>query len=220
MNRLCTRTPLRPGATATLSPRVASVGGRRQILPLTAAWPSRPGARSAAPFITALGHRSLPQRQLVLAAVSPTDADGAHAPAPHDDGAASPSSSSTPEGAQASSSAARAAAAAATAADKAAAVADKAATLAAAAAVEKAGIAEHMDKAAKLIDEILEEIMRELFAEQVRVDLATRSGLRSASLKLPCIQAFTVRACLLVGCQRQRACPPSKESRPGPPSIL
>ena len=208
-----------------MAPRAASVGGRRQVLPLTAAWPSsRPDARSAAPFIRALGHRSLPQRQLVPAAVSPTDADGAHAPAPHDDGAASPSSPSTPEGAQASSSAARAAAAAATAAaaaaDKAAAVADKAATLAAAAAVEKAGIAEHMDKAAKLIDEILEEIMRELFAEQVRVDLATRSGLRSASLKLPCIQAFTVRACLLVGCQRQRACPPSKESRPGPPSIL
>ena len=52
--------------------------------------------------------------------------------------------------------------------DQAAAAVDKAATLAAAAAVEKAGIAEHMDKAAKLIDEILEEIMRELFAEQVR----------------------------------------------------
>ena len=186
MNRLCKRTPLCPGANATLPPRAASVGGRRQILPLTAAWPSsRPDALSAAPFIRALGHRSLHQRRLVLAAVPAADADSAHEPAPHADGEGAPALPSTPEGGQAASSAATAAASAAAAsassaakaaADKAAAVADKAATLAAAAAVEKAGIAEHMDKAAKLIDEILEEIMRELFAEQVRVDLATRSG--------------------------------------------
>lgn len=34
-------------------------------------------------------------------------------------------------------------------------------------AMDKAVIAEHMDRAGKLVDEMLEEIMRELFAEQV-----------------------------------------------------
>ena len=40
---------------------------------------------------------------------------------------------------------------------------------AAAAAVDKAAITEHMDKAAVLINDMLEEVMRELFAEEVRI---------------------------------------------------
>ena len=38
---------------------------------------------------------------------------------------------------------------------------------------DKAAIAEHMERAAKLIDEMLEEVMRELFAEQVWTRCAT-----------------------------------------------
>ncbi len=37
-----------------------------------------------------------------------------------------------------------------------------------AAAAEKAGMVENLNRAAKLIDEMLEEVMRELFAEQAR----------------------------------------------------
>ena len=120
-------------------------------------------------------------------------------------------------------------------------MADKAATLAAAAAVEKAGIAEHMDKAAKLIDEILEEIMRELFAEQVRVDLATISGPPPScchacrpELRTITKESGSATASLtLVDYQRQRARPspiihardkgpasPPPQSPPPPPSCM
>lgn len=160
--------PVCSGSSARLSPRAAC----SRPVALTATWP---GAHLHVPLIKARRRRCLQQllRQLArLAAASPSDAGSAHAPLtpPGDDAPLPPSK---PDGGQAAAPATSASAASAA---SAAAAADKAASAAAAAAVEKAGIAEQMDKASKLIDEILEEIMRELFAEQVRAGLVECAG--------------------------------------------